>query len=149
MSHAGSFLSLHTYLQEYKQAVFAQGYEVYWGGTLLTEENLVTLHDKIHVKNTRAGVRAVDMESFYIVEFLLNRGIKVAIIRSVSDSLHFDLPNEKFIIENMGTINPLRWCIQILCHPHETIKLIRLTTHVKKAIKSNIYFLLKVIEQIL
>ena len=67
----------------------------------------------------------VDMEGFAYLQTLQDQGIAVAILRVVSDDIHFNLPDLNHAINNEGKIETIPLMISMLRQPLGAIRLIK------------------------
>lgn len=71
------------------------------------------------------GVKVVDMEGFAVLEVLQPMGIKVSILRVISDDVHHNLPNLEGTINPNGQLQPIPLAIKMLQQPIASLRLIQ------------------------
>ena len=67
----------------------------------------------------------VDMEGFAYLETLQSQGVSVAILRVVSDDIHYDLPDLNHAINQNGELQTIPLTISMLRQPLAAIRLIK------------------------
>lgn len=80
--------------------------------------------EKQHLYQTY-GVEVVDMEGFAILEALQPIGIKVTILRVISDDAQYNLPNLEGTISLDGKLQPIPLAVKMLQQPLPSLRLIQ------------------------
>jgi hypothetical protein len=85
---------------------------------------ICSVTEKQHLHQTY-GATAVDMEGFAMLETLQPQGIKVAILRVISDDVRHNLPNLAGAIGPDGQLQPFPLAVKMLQDPLASLRLIR------------------------
>jgi len=89
-----------------------------------SKQVLTTAYQKQQLSQ-RYAVEAVDMEGRIILELLTKVGIKVAMVRVVSDDCSQNLPDLTTVIDSQGNLQTFPLIKVMLQHPREAFTLIR------------------------
>ena len=101
-------------------------------GDLLTVPNVVGPELKKWV-GARLPVKAVDMESYWIGETLMEHSVPFLAVRAVSDEMGDVLPDFQRFEDQMGQVQPLNAALYFLTHPRHLISAPRLAGTSRRA----------------
>ncbi|MBE9145986.1 phosphorylase family protein [Planktothrix mougeotii] len=91
----------------------------------LTSEQVITTAVEKQKLGQRYSVEVVDMEGTIILELLTKVGIKVAMVRVISDDCYQNLPDLTTVIDANGQLKKLPFLKIMLQHPIQILQLIR------------------------
>ncbi|ELS00604.1 nucleoside phosphorylase [Xenococcus sp. PCC 7305] len=91
----------------------------------LTSDRVIHLATEKKSLAQTYGATVVDMEGFNYLQTLTSQGISVAILRIVSDDIHYDLPDLNQAINQDGQLQMIPMAISILRQPKAAMRLIR------------------------
>lgn len=93
--------------------------------TALTSDRVInsTREKKFLAQTYPATV--VEMEGFSYLKILAAQGVSVAMLRIVSDDIHYDLPDLNYALDQDGNIQTIPLTISMLRQPKAAIRLIR------------------------
>ncbi|MBU1863684.1 MAG: hypothetical protein KKH94_08495 [Candidatus Omnitrophica bacterium] len=119
---------------------------IFCTGTLLTEDKLFTLSEKRSVSTSRPDVRIVDMEAYYIGEYLQREHVPFLVVKAVSDGLCFLFPKENFLAEHFNAKGFKKKVKALLCQPIDSIKLLVLKYNIAKAVAINVQYVAAIVK---
>ena len=76
-----------------------------------------------HRLGAQSGAAAVDLESAPLIEVARARGVRVTIVRAVSDTSETDLPDLQSAVDARGNLAPLRVARALLRAPRASLRL--------------------------
>lgn len=90
----------------------------------LTTGHVLCSADEKRRLGERHQAAVVDMEGFAALEVLSRAGIKVGMVRVVSDDCHHDLPDLNGVLGARGNLQPLPLALALLRRPVEGLRLV-------------------------
>ena len=109
---------------EYQCDYLDIGYEfINWNA--VTINNVITKATDKQLLNAETNCDVVDMESIWILEFMQQRGIRVSVVRVVSDAVGGDLPDLSQVFDVNGALKPLELIRAFILRPITALRLIR------------------------
>lgn len=97
--------------------------------TALTSDRIIYLASEKQHLSQAYNTDVVDMEGFAALNILSQLGIAVAMVRVISDDVHYNLPNLSSAISPDGTLLPLPLAIGMMRQPIAASRLIRGSLH--------------------
>ncbi len=94
-----------------------------WKG--VTTEQVITCETDKRSLHAETGCDVVDMETFWIGDFMQERGIEVTVVRVVSDGVVGDLPDLAQAFDQAGQLQPLALGLAFVRRPVAALRLIR------------------------
>ncbi|MFM6188938.1 MAG: phosphorylase [Planktothrix sp.] len=91
----------------------------------LTSKQVITTAYQKQQLSQQYDVEAVDMEGRVLLELLTKVGIKVAMVRVVSDDCSQNLPDLTTVIDSQGNLQTFPFIKVMLQHPREAFTLVR------------------------
>lgn len=128
--------------------IICKGIRVYFDEVNLTVEKMYLRNDKIKLMQTNPIVSSIDMEAFEIAEIFFNKKIPFIVIKAVSDKWDFFLAHFNFLCSLTCKNMLSRLLLYGLQYPLEIIGLIRFMADCKKALKNNLKFLEKFLDNL-
>ena len=118
-----------------------------YNGALLSSDNFVSKAEKQKFANIFIELSAVDMEDFFIAEYIMKLSRKIIVIKTISDSYNSILPDENFLIKNYRYKDIKTQFKNLIHDPYNSLKMSFFKINIKKAIKKNSKFVFKIIEE--
>ena len=91
----------------------------------VTIDRVITKTTDKQLLNTETNCDVVDMESVWILKFMQQRGIRVSVVRVVSDGVVGDLPELSQIFDLNGALKPMALGRSFVMRPIAALRLIR------------------------
>ncbi len=91
----------------------------------LTTTIVITSETEKRSLHAETGCDVVDMETFWIMDFMQGRGIAVTVVRVVSDEVNGDLPDLAQVFDATGALQPLALGLAFVRKPVAALRLIR------------------------
>lgn len=107
----------------------------------LTSDHIIDSTDKKAQLYQEYQTDIVDMEGFAILEFSQSLGIKVAMLRVISDDSSHDIPNLNNAININGSLNSLQLTMSLIQQPLKALTLIKGSFKGLQALKNITYSL--------
>ena len=93
--------------------------------TALTSDRVINSTQEKKFLAQAYPATVIDMEGFTYLQTLADQGVSVAMLRIVSDDIHYDIPDLNHAIDQAGNIQTIPLIISILRQPRAAIRLIR------------------------
>jgi nucleoside phosphorylase len=90
---------------------------------------------------------AVDMEGAFIAEWCREQGVPCRVLKTVSDSLTADLPDEHFLYAHYNERSFFKLVKAFFCEPVKMYQMIRLKRGITKAIMNNTQYVLNELKE--
>ena len=100
------------------------GYEFANWNAVMTDRVITKATDK-QLLNAETNCDVVDMESVWILKFVQQRGIRVSVVRVVSDAVVGDLPDLSQVFGLNGALKPMALARAFVMRPIAALRLIR------------------------
>lgn len=91
----------------------------------VTIDTVITKTTDKQLLNSGTNCDVVDMESIWILEFMRQRGIRVTVIRVISDAVVGDLPDLSQVFDVNGALKPIELVRAFVLRPMAALRLIR------------------------
>ncbi len=84
---------------------------------------IIKITDK-QLLSAETNCDVVDMESIWILKFMQQRGIRISVVRVVSDAVVGDLPDLSQVFDRNGALKPMALARAFVMRPIEALRLI-------------------------
>lgn len=91
----------------------------------LTSDRVIHVASEKQRLGQHYGAAVVDMEGYAILQMLQKAGIAVAMLRTVSDDCHHDMPDLSTAISASGTLQPIPLALRLMRQPIASLRFIQ------------------------